>query len=152
MKISLKEYIKKRNGVSIGSPKSLRNNLYRSLGARNFSVFWRYWNPIFGYYLGKYIFKPLKNTFPAAFALMFTFIFCGLLHDTVTMMLRGSISLFFTIWFSLMGTAVLVTKFLNNDYSKKSWIIRALANSTIITACFLSTIYINKLLIRNFLD
>jgi hypothetical protein len=51
--MTLGEYIKKRNGVAIGHPQSLKNNLSRSLGAKNFSSFWHHWNPIFGYYLGK---------------------------------------------------------------------------------------------------
>lgn len=46
--MTLTEYIKKRNGVSIGSPKSLGNNLYRSLGKKFFFTFWNYWNPVFG--------------------------------------------------------------------------------------------------------
>lgn len=63
MNITLTDYVRKRNGVSIGSPRSLINNLYRSLGAKNFSTFWNDWNPIFGYYLGKFIFKPLKKNY-----------------------------------------------------------------------------------------
>ena len=56
VKLVLSDYIKKRNGVPLGASNSLRNMLYRSLGAGKFSVFWRYWNPIWSYYLGKYIF------------------------------------------------------------------------------------------------
>jgi hypothetical protein len=64
--MNLSEYVEKRNGVPIGHPSSLRNNLHRSLGAKNFSVFWNFWNPIFGYYLGTKVFKPLKKVFPIA--------------------------------------------------------------------------------------
>ncbi|MBJ7881969.1 hypothetical protein JEM65_15135 [Gelidibacter salicanalis] len=147
MNITLTEYIKKRNGVSLGSPKSLRNNLHRSLGAKNFSTFWNYWNPIFGYYLGIYVFKPLKNVFPNAVALVLTFIFCGLLHDAVTTLYRGKISLFFTIWFLIMAIAVLITQFLKQNYSKHIWIIRAVVNLGIIGICFLLTVYITKILV-----
>ena len=147
--MTLTEYVKKRNGVAMGSPKSLRNNLYRSLGAKNFSAFWNYWNPIFGYYLGKLIFKPLKRIFPVAIALVFTFIFCGLIHDVVTTILRGRTSFFFTIWFLLMGIAVLISKFLNHDYSEQTWIIRATANLSIISLCFLLTLYITENLIAH---
>lgn len=100
--MTLSDYVKKINGVPFGHSNSLRNNLYRSLGAKNFSTFWNYWNPIFGYYLGKKIFKPLKRIFPIGLALIFTFIFCGLLHDFVTTILRKKISLFFTFWFLIM--------------------------------------------------
>ena len=145
--MTLTEYIKKRNGVSIGSSKSLRNNLYRSLGAKNFSTFWNYWNPIFGYYLGKFVFKPFKIIFPVAISLMLTFIICGLIHDAVTTIFRGKISFFFTIWFSIMGFVVLITKYLKHNYSKKIWIIRSLINLSIIIISFLLTIYISKYLI-----
>ncbi len=144
--MTLKEYIKKRNGVAVGNPKSLRNNLYRSLGAKNFSIFWTYWNPIFGYYLGNFIFKPLKRYFPVAIALLLTFIFCGLIHDAVTILFRGETSLFFTLWFLIMGGAVLITKHFNLNYLKQLWIIRVLINLSVISFCLLMTIYITKFL------
>ena len=147
--MTLTEYIKKRNGVSIGSSISLRNNLYRSLGAKNFSAFWNFWNPIFGYYLGKYIFKPLKRIFPVEIALVFTFIFSGLIHDGVTTIFRGKISLFFTFWFSIMALAVLITKYLKHNFKKRGWIFRALANLSIIGLCLLITIYLKKFLIAS---
>lgn len=56
--MNLSEYIKKKNGVPIGHPKSLPNNLKRAIGAKNFATFWNNWNPIFGYYLDIKIFKP----------------------------------------------------------------------------------------------
>ena len=145
MEITLIDYIKKRNGVSIGNPKSLRNNLYRSFGAKNFSTFWNYWNPIFGYYLGKFIFKPLKKTIPVSISLVFTFVFCGLIHDAITVVFRGKTSLFFTTWFLFMSLAVLSTKILEHNFSKQSWITRALINLGIIGICLILTFYSQKL-------
>lgn len=142
--MTLTEYVHKRNGVTIGSSKSLRNNLYRSLGAKNFSTFWNYWNPIFGYYLGKFIFKPLKKILPIGVALLFTFIFCGMIHDVVTTIFRWKMSLFFTIWFSIMGIAVLITRYFNHNFNKRIWILRASVNLGIIGLCFLLTIYLTK--------
>ena len=40
--MNLAQYVKKKNGVPMGHPKSLRNNLYRSLGAKNFATFWTF--------------------------------------------------------------------------------------------------------------
>ncbi|WAC01727.1 hypothetical protein N7U66_17785 [Lacinutrix neustonica] len=144
--MSLLQYIKKRNGVSIGSPRSLRNNLYRSLGARNFSTFWNYWNPIFGYYLGKCIFKPLNRMIKAELALLFTFIFCGMIHDAVTTIFRGKISFFFSIWFFIMGLAVILSRLLKHDFSKLLWMKRAVINLSIISICLIITIAINNYL------
>ena len=119
--MTLADYIRKRNSVPMGSSHSLRNNLYRSLGVKNFSAFWTYWNPIFGYYLGKRIFKPLKKHLTPAIALLITFLLCGTVHDAVTILFRGSISLFFSIWFLLMAMGVLVTRSLQQDLSTKPW-------------------------------
>ncbi len=144
--MTLADYVKKINGVPFGHSNSLRNNLYRSLGAKNFSTFWNYWNPIFGYYLGKKIFKPLKRIFPIGLALIFTFIFCGLLHDFVTTILRKKISLFFTFWFLIMSLFVLISKKINYNLSDQKWIIRTIINLFIIGFCFFLTRFLNTLL------
>src|SRR5690606_1219932 len=130
--MNLSEYVKKKNGVPIGHSNSLRNNLQRSLGAKNFSAFWSFWNPIFGYYLGTKIFKPLKKVFIIELAVIFTFIFCGLVHDLVTTVIREKISLFFTVWFLVMGFGVAISKQIDYDLSHTKWIVRALVNLSII--------------------
>lgn len=116
----------------MGHSKSLSNNLYRSLGAKNFATFWTYWNPIFGYYLGTFIFKPLKKVFPVWLSLIGTFLFCGALHDAVTTLVKGEISWFFTVWFFLMSLGVLLSKGLQHNFSKQPWLVR-----TLINGCFL---------------
>lgn len=141
--ITLAQYIRRRNGVSPGASRSMRNMLYRSFGAKNFSTFWIYWNPIFGYYLGKFIFKPLKKYFPYSLAVISTFIFCGILHDLVTTVIRGRLSLFFSQWFLLMGVCVITSNILKYDFSRFLWITRALINLFIVTTCFLMTLLIN---------
>lgn len=144
--MKLSEYVKKRNGVPIGHSKSLQYNLQRSLGAKNFSAFWNFWNPIFGYYLGTKVFKPLKRIFPIAISLILTFIFCGMVHDLVTTLLRGKLSLLFSVWFFFMVIAVVVTKYINYDLSRKKWLYRATMNIVIIGFCLLLTILLNAIL------
>lgn len=143
--MTLAEYVKKRNGVPMSSPRSLRNNLYRSLGAKNFSTFWKYWNPVFGYYLGQKVFRPSRVYFSKPVSLLITFCFCGLLHDLVTLLFRGSTRLFFTIWFLLMGSAVLITRLLNHNFTEKKWIVRAIYNLAILLSCFILTLYLTKM-------
>lgn len=143
--MTLSEYVKKKNGVPFGHPHSLRNNLYRSLGAKNFAVFWNFWNPIFSYYLGTQIFRPLKKQLPAIVALIVTFIICGLIHDLVTTIIRQKVSLFFTVWFTLMSIFVLISKKANYDLSPYHWGIRALVNSLIIATCFFVTLGLNNI-------
>ncbi|MBS1516661.1 MAG: acyltransferase [Bacteroidetes bacterium] len=145
--MTLSDYIIKRNGVPAGSPHSLRNNLYRSLGAKNFSVFWNYWNPVFGYYLGMYVFKPIKKFFPSSAAIIFTFVICGMFHDIIISVVRGKISVFFTLWFLIMGTGVLINRYFRYDLSERKWILRALMNLGIVISCLLLTIYLLNYLI-----
>ncbi len=144
--MKLSEYVEKRNGVPMGHSKSLRNNLQRALGAKNFSAFWNFWNPVFGYYLGGKVFKPLKKMLPSALAVVLTFIFSGLIHDLITTLVRGRLSLFFSVWFLLMGTAVAMSKRLDYDLSGQKWIFRACVNLSIISGCLFLTIYLNTLL------
>ncbi len=133
--MKLSEFVKRRNGVSIGESDSLRNMLHRSLGAGKFSVFWKHWNPIWGYYLGKYIFKPLKLVFPPTLSLIITFVLCGFIHDLVIMLLKWQFTLLLTPWFFFMSLCVVLGDYLKLDYSKIPWIARALVNVIIISAC-----------------
>ena len=135
--MNLSYYVKKRNGVPLGASNSLRNMMFSSLGAGKFSIFWQYWNPIWSYYLGKYIFKPLKSIFPPALSLILTFAFCGFLHDLVIMLLRWNFELLLTPWFLLMGFCVVLGDYAKIDYSKYTWIVRAFINIFIIGSCFI---------------
>jgi len=133
--MKLSDYIIKRNGVPMGAKYSMRNMLYRSLGAGNFPTFWKYWNPIFSYYLGKKVFKPLKHFLPSSLSLLLTFVFCGALHDAVTILVRRDLSFLFTPWFLFMGIGVVISNYAHLDYSKFSWVIRAVINILIIGSC-----------------
>lgn len=104
--MNLSDYVKKRNGVPLGATDSLRNMLFRSLGAGRFSIFWKYWNAIWGFYLGNYNFKPLKVIFPPALSLIITFVVCGFIHYLVIMALKREFILQLTPSFLFMGLSV----------------------------------------------
>ena len=133
--MNLSGYVKRRNGVPLGHKDSLRNMLSRSLGAGRFSIFWNYWNPIWGFYLGIFIFKPLKLFLPQALSLIITFVICGFIHDLAIMMLKLKFSLFLTPWFLFMGLSVVVSEYLKIDYSRFPWIVRSTINIIIILCC-----------------
>lgn len=135
--MNLSDYVKKRNGVPLGAIDSLRNMLFRSLGAGRFSIFWKYWNPIWGYYLGKYIFKPLKFIFPPALSQIITFVACGFIHDLVIFLLKWEFTLLLTPWFLFIGLSVVLSDYLKIDYSKFPWIVRGAINIMIISICLL---------------
>lgn len=143
--MTLSEYIKKRNGVPLGTPNSLSNNLHRSLGAKNFSTFWKYWNPIFGYVLGYYVFKPLRKFTSPEIALMLTFFICGLFHDLVTLLFAHKTSFLFSFWFILMAISVLISRLIKQNLFTNSWIIRASANLLIIGSTLVLAFYLKSL-------
>lgn len=142
--LTLAEYVRRRTGVSLGGEGSLRNMLQRSLGARSFAGFWQYWNPIFGYGLGRYIFTPLKRLMPAAPALLITFLFNGFLHDLVTTAVRGSIAVLFTPWFFFLGIGVLVGQQMKMDLSDHPWSVRAAIHLVYLALCFLLALGVSR--------
>jgi hypothetical protein len=138
-KISLSEYVKKRNGAAIGAPGSMSNMLKRSLGASSFDIFWQYWNPIWGYYLSSKIMKPLSLLVPLWLAIIMTFAVSGALHDLAVTLVKWQFTFFFTPWFSLMGLVVMATKKFGLSYPDHHWLIRAGINIAFIAICFVLT-------------
>jgi hypothetical protein len=114
--------------------------LHRSLGAGTFAGFWRYWNPVFGYYLGRYVYSPSRSFLPRPAALVVTFVFCGALHDLVTTAVRGSVAFFFTPWFFLMSLGVVLGSAVGLDFSHRPWAVRAGVNLAYIVACLTLTL------------
>ena len=126
--VSLSEYVRHRNGVALGAPNSLRNMLHRSLGARSFAAFWQYWNPIWGYYLAKFIYSPLRKVLPAAVALVATFVLSGALHDLAASLVMRTTVFVCTPWFLLLGIGVVIGRSLEMDLSRYAGVVRAAAN------------------------
>jgi hypothetical protein len=146
-KLTLAYYVRRRNGVPLGAAGSLRNMLHRSLGAGTFAEFWRYWNPIFGYYLGRYVNAPLKHWLPPALSLVITFVVCGALHDAVGSAVRGSAVFLFTPWFFFMGLAVVIGQATGLNYAGFDWPVRALINISYVGSCLLLAFAINSIIL-----
>jgi len=84
--------------LRLGAPNSLRNILHRSLGAKSFAVFWQYWNPIWGHYLAKFVYSPLRKFLPAAVALVATFVLSGALHDLAASLIMRTTVFVWPLW------------------------------------------------------
>ena len=138
--ITLGQYIRRRNGLAPGASGSLRNMLSRSLGAGSFAGFWRYWNPVFGYYLGRHVYQPLARLLPRSVALVSTFVACGALHDLVTTLVRGSAAFLFTPWFFLLGTGVVVGERIGLSFSDRPRAVRVAINISYLAVCLGLTI------------
>lgn len=143
--ITLQEYIKRRNGVALGAPGSMSNMLKRSLGAGSFHLFWRYWNPIWGYYLSRNVMRPVSKAVPLGIAVIITFGVSGALHDVAVSLIKLRLTFFFTPWFLLMSFVVLLTKSLNISYQRFQWPIRATINVSFIVICLQGAIALEKL-------
>lgn len=138
--LTLAQYVHRRNGVPLGASGSLSNMLYRSLGAGSFTKFWQYWNPIWGYALGRFIYFPLKQYLPAALALILTFTISGVIHDFATMLIRQSGAFLFTPWFFLMGVVVIIEQIFQVDYSKQQRLMRVVINLIYVLSCLAITL------------
>jgi len=109
--------------------------LRRSFGARSFAGFWRYWNPIFGYCLGKFVFAPLKKIFPSQASLILTFVVTGVIHDLVTMAVRQDVAFLFTPWFFFLGIGVVLGEVAGMDIAASPWGVRAAIQLTYLGVC-----------------
>ena len=129
IRLTLGRYVKRQNGVPLGASGSLSNMLIRAFGARGFDRFWTHWNPIFSFYLGKYIFHPVSQVMPVPMALVITFTANGLLHDAVTMAVRHEPAWFFTPWFLIMGVMAAIHRRVPLRYASPPFVVRALINT-----------------------
>lgn len=135
--ITLGQYVALRNGVPLGDGRSLRNMLQRSFGAASFAGFWQYWNPIWGYGLGRYVYGPLRRVLHPAVAFILTFAISGALHDLATMAVSWSPAFLFTPWFVLMGMGAVWGRVLGMDLGKRPFWLRAAVNLAYLVFCLL---------------
>lgn len=143
-RISLRQYVLRRNGVPLGHKDSLQRMLINAFGAGSFAAFWRYWNPIWGYYLSRKIMTPLSKRIPQPLAVIMTFAVSGLLHDIAVSLIKLEQVSFFTHWFTLMGIIVVITGYLKLSYGGFSFWLRACINLSFILLAFLTVTVVNS--------
>ncbi len=103
------------------------NFFIKPLGASSFAGFWRAWNPVYGYFLYYYSYRPLAVFLPRAAAMLFTFVVCGfVLHDlpawalTTRVLPPGA-----TIVFILFGLGAVLGEAFHMDLSRYPLLARA---------------------------
>ena len=136
--MTLSEYVERRNGVALGAKGSLSNNLKRAFGAGSNAEFWKHWNPVWGFYLAKYVYLPMTRITPVSVAVLVTFAVSGGLHDLALFALGYDFGGFFAIWFALMGAALVVSKGVGISYSVLAFPIRVAINLAIPALTFLA--------------
>lgn len=134
--MTLSEYVIKRNGVPLGAKGSLLKNLQNAFGAESNAAFWKFWNPVWGYYLAKYIYLPLKQVVPASLAALLTFVASGAIHDFAVGVFGFGWQHFLTRWFFVMGIFFWASKRLNINYGGFSFPVRVVINVASLGFCF----------------
>lgn len=142
--ISLSEYVRRRNGVALGASGSMRNMFERSFCANSFCDFWKYWNPIWGYYLSKRIMRPTSALLPQWLSVIVTFVVSGAVHDLAVSLVDLRFSFFFTPWFLFMSFAVVATTKFDISYKEYPWSARAVMNIGFIVICLISAIALQQ--------
>jgi hypothetical protein len=130
--ITLSAYVERRNGVQLGARGSLTAMLNRSLGADTLAGFWRYWNPIWGYYLARYVNAPLRRLMPPALAVIATFVVSGAIHDAAITAVTRSPTFLFLPWFGTVGLTVVFGSRLRIRYGFTAWSARAAINVAVV--------------------
>lgn len=108
MALSWQAYAKRRTGVAVGGKGALAANLQRAFQASSLQRFWQIWNPLFGFYLQRFIYRPLRRWLARPLALWGTFVGNGMLHDAVSIGLSGQWRCFFVPWFAVIGALVVL--------------------------------------------
>ena len=120
------------------------NFFVRPFGARSFAEFWRLWNPVYGYFLAYFLYRPATRALPRPVAVMITFVFCGfLLHDVPAWIItRRILPPGATIAFMLFGLGVVVSEAVRMDLSRWPVAARAVANVTYLAVCIAAMLVI----------
>lgn len=145
-RITLGDYVRRHNGVPLGASGSNVAMFRRSLGAGSLASFWRHWNPVFGYYLARFVFSPLRRMLPRSFAVVLTFLASGLVHDAVMWLFGSTTRFLFTTWFAFAGVAVVAGSAAGLDYSELRWRTRMAINVAVIATCLGISIVVRRLL------
>lgn len=143
--LTLAQHVALRNGVPLGDGTSLRNMLHRSFGAASYAGFWQYWNPIWGYGLGKYVYAPARRILPPAAAFIVTFIISGGIHDLAMMAVSRSVVFLFTPWFFLLGVGAVLGRAAGMDLGQRPFLIRVTVNFTYLVTCLLLTLLAKRM-------
>lgn len=119
-RMTLAEFTNRRIGAG-GHGQQLWNLLVRPFAAPSFIGFWRLWNPVYGYFLYFWSYRPLRQFMPRPAAELATFAVSGfVLHDLPLFAARRSFGVpYVTAWFVLAGAIAIAAEQSRLDVS--SW-------------------------------
>lgn len=134
-RISFKEFTLRRMRNPTGPWDGLRQMLVLSFGARSFADFWRYWNPVYHYFLLNWIYRPMRKFLPRPIAILVSFGFCGFFFHDLFLLPFTRIPLI-TLWFLLLGAGVTISEALHMDLHDRPLSFRVAVNVLYILGLF----------------
>ena len=131
---SLRWYLGRRLGP-LGGRRAWFNFFIKPFGASSFASFWRQWNPVYGYYLNLYSYRPLSRIVGRRGAMFATFVVCGfVLHDLPAWVVRRRLPPGATIAFTAFGAGVMISEAVHMDTSRWPVQARAALNAAFLTS------------------
>jgi hypothetical protein len=105
--------------------------------AASFAEFWRRWNPVYGYFLAYYVYRPLTRRLPRTAAVMATFVFAGLvMHDLPAWIAsRRVLPPGGTIAFTLFGAGLVASRRAGMNLSARPPAFRVAVNLAYLATC-----------------
>ncbi len=151
--MTLRQFIRQRLGDERDTTALFKRMLVLSFGAGSFREFWHYWNPVYGYFLYCYGYRPLRHLLPRPLCVIATFAASGFfLHDLpfgwwIRAIRTQSVPLpFVALWFSQIGLLVVLTNALRLNWREQSFMVRAMLNIAFIALAFLFALYVQTIL------
>ena len=105
--------------------------------AASFAEFWRRWNPVYGYFLAYYVYRPAARYLPKPAAVMATFVFAGLvMHDLPAwVVVRRVLPPGGTIAFTLLGAGLVASQRTGMNLSTRPTGVRVAVNVAYVATC-----------------
>jgi len=132
---SFREFTLRRMGNPTGPWDALGRMFSLSFGARSFADFWRYWNPVYHYFLSYWVYRPIRRILPRSVAVLLSFAFCGFFFHDLLLLPFTRMPLI-TVWFLLLGAGVIGGELAQMDLSDYPPLFRIVINVAYIVGLF----------------
>jgi hypothetical protein len=148
-RISFSKYLRFRLGRR-GGRTAWFNFFLKPFGASSFDEFWRRWNPVYGYFLYYFSYRPLRRVLPRPLAVLVTFVACGyLLHDLPAWIFaRRALPPGATITFAFFAVGAIVSGAVGMDLSRRPVWVRVVTNAAYLAGCVLLMLLVLRSTIR----
>jgi D-alanyl-lipoteichoic acid acyltransferase DltB (MBOAT superfamily) len=148
-RLTLTQYLRFRLGTR-GGFSAWFNFFIKPFEASSFAEFWRLWNPVYGYFLYRFAYRPMRRVLPRAFAVLLTFAASGfVLHDIPAWLIaRRVLPPGATIAFIMFGVGAVASDAVHmNLWRLPEWM-RGVVNVIYLAVCVLAML----LLVRRFVS